>query len=179
MKSVSKSLIVISKVILSLISVLLILLIITSILLLVSKKFLKSEYPSFLDYTYFITTEGDSNINLSKGTFLLIDTRKNIETDNVVMFKSNQEYQIGKTTTNENTIFIKNNKVTKEIDKEEIIGIVIYEIPLLGRILNKAFQPIGLIISIILLIVTTIIQSLINKNTNKNNNSKPNFNQTW
>ncbi len=179
MKAISNFIFTFLKVLLSIINALLIIIIIVNILLLLSKIVLKADYPSIMDYTYYNVNQNDNFLNIKKGDLLLIDVRTKYQEGNVVMYKTNSKYSIGKIEKDEDEVTIKDSKQEITVYKDDVEGIVIARSPLIGSILEIILTPVSMIIAIVILILTTMLQSFIKKKTKKENQTKPNFNQTW
>ena len=175
MKKVFNFITGISKIILSIINIFLIVIIVLNILLLLSEKVLKNTYPTILDYTYFISRENISNLNIEEGSLLLVDTRTSSDPSDIIVYKENNELKYAKVLESDN--YSATTSSNKKIDNENIIGIVILNIKNLGSLVNKILSINSLIISIIILIITSVIQSLLNKKRHKDNQVKPNFDQ--
>lgn len=175
MKKISNLITSILKIILGIINISLIIIIVLNILLLLSEKVLKNEYPTILDYTYFVTEDSITNLNINKGNLLLVDTRTSSDPNDIIVYKENNKLKYGKVIESDNySATIQNNA---KIANEEIVGIVIFNINNIGVIITKLLSISSLIASIVILIITSIIQSLLNKKEKKDNQPKPNFDQ--
>lgn len=175
MKTISNMGIFLVKLLLNIISVILLLIIILNIGVILETRVMKADYPSLLDYTYFIVESDNKNLNLNEGDLLLIDMRVTVEKEDLVMYKNELGYHIEKVSEVDKEVTLSNNET---IPKEQIAGKQIKQLAGMGTTLESILKPMTLIISIVLLTVTSIIQSFINKKTKKEN-PKPNFNQTW
>lgn len=173
MKNISNFIVGISKIILSIINIILIIVIVLNILLLISEKVLKSEYPCILDYTYFVSEENISNLNINKGNLLLVDTRTSSDSDDIIVYKENDKLLYGKVIESDNySATIENNK---KINNEDIIGIILINVEKVGAIVNNLLTIKTLIISIIVITITGVLQGLLNKKKKRDNQVKPDF----
>lgn len=173
MKNISNFIVGITKIILSVINIILIIIIVLNILLLISEKVLKSEYPCILDYTYFVSEENISNLNINKGNLLLVDTRTSSDPNDIIVYKENNELRYGKVIESDNySATIENNK---KINNEDIIGIILINIDKVGTIVNNLLTIKALIISIIVITITGILQSFLSKKKKRDNQEKPDF----
>lgn len=179
MKTIINFLLNLIKIILGITNLIIIIIIILNILYLLSTKVLKSEYPAFLDYTFFIVDTDDSYLNLNKDDLLIIDLRKEITTEELFFYKDSDGFKIGKITNIDNTLTIKDGTKEANVNQEAVAGKVVKNIPNIGKIINELTKPMILLISVVILIITSFIQSLITKRLAKTNQKKPNFNQNW
>ncbi len=176
MNKVFKNLIRIVKLLLGVINVVLIIIIILNSLLILSSKVLKNEYPTILDYTYYVAKENVSDLSVNKDNLLIVDTRSSALENDTIIYQENNKYVFGKVSESDNySATIKNNEANKKIDNENILGIVVLNIPEIGNIINKVLTIKSLIISIIILTISGLIENLLNKKIKKDNNSKPDF----
>ena len=178
MKIIIKGILSVLEIILFIINLLLSLVVIINIIVLISTRLFKNDYPTLLDYTYYSVKENNSFLGIKKDDFLLIDTRKTILQDNIVMYEENKQPKLAKVkeSTEETSVLTDNQKETN-ITNETIIGTVIKKIPKAGLVLDKLLESTVFIISIAILIVTSIIQNFINKVKRKYNQENPDFTQ--
>lgn len=179
MKIISKIGLNILKIVLGIITAILTIIVIINILMILSTKVLKEDYPTFLDFTYFIPEDNDSSINIKQSDFLLIDLKKEIEEGSIVVYKNEKTFKVGQVIKKDDNSIIKNKSSEETIAKEQIIGKVSYKTPQLGNIIRAILKPVALITSVIALIIISILSSIVKKRTSKEGKSKPNFNQTW
>ncbi len=173
MKNISNFIVGITKIILSIVNIILIIVIVLNILLLISEKVLKSEYPCILDYTYFVSKENISNLNIKKGNLLLVDTRTSSDSNDIIIYKENNKLTYGKVIESDNySATIENNK---KINNEDIIGIVLINVEKIGAIVNNLLTIKALIISIIVITITGVLQGLLTKKSKRDNQVKPDF----
>jgi len=172
MKNISNFIVRITKIILSITNIILIVIIVLNILLLISEKVLKNEYPTILDYTYFVPEVSFTNLNVNKGNLLLVDTRTSSDTNDIIVYKEDNLLKYGKVTSSDN---YSASIESKNIANENIVGIVITNIPSIGNIVNKLLTVKSLIISVIILTITSLFQNLLIKKYKKDNQVKPDF----
>lgn len=176
MKKLSNFVVGLFKIILSLINIILTLVIILNILFLLSTKVLKNEYPTILDYTYYVVEEANSSLNLNKGNLLIIDTRTSPDPEDIIVYQSENKLNYGRVTESDNySATINKNGTNLKIDNESILGIILLNIPEAGTITNQILTTKALIISIVAITITGVLQGLLNKKHKKDNQPKPDF----
>lgn len=168
--------IIIAKIILGLLETILILVIVINILLILSDKVLKYPYPSIMDYTYLTIDKSDKVLGLNKDDLIILDIRKTFTNNNIVYYRDDDKYKLGKV----EEIIVENVKVKNNVGEDNttkglVEGTLMYTIKGLGKIIDVIFQPLGLLVAIIILTITSVIQNLINKKNKKGNSNKPDF----
>ena len=178
MKALSKIFTVIANLILSLINLVLIIVVIINILFIISTRITKDAYPTILDYSYFAVNKTDTSVNLTNGDFLIIDFRKAIATNDIVMYQDENNAYAGKITDiNNSEVTIKRNDEEKTIKKDYVLGPMVVNLPQVGIVLDYILQPLGFVISIVILVITGSLQNLLNKKIRKDSQKKPDFKQ--
>lgn len=168
--------IAIIKALIGIITAILILIIVLNILLILSEKVLKDPLPSIMDYTYVTIDNNDQVLGLNKGDLLLLDTRKTFANNDIIYYKTDNSYKLGKIVEiNGNDVKINTIESTTTTTRGSVLGTKIASIPYIGNIIKILLQPISLIVAIIILIITSIIQNLIAKKTKGENQEKPDF----
>ena len=164
------------KILLGITEAVLIIVIVINILLILSDKALKNPYPSIMDYTYLTVEKDNKYLGIKKGDLLILDIRKTFTNNDIVYYRDDDDYKLGKV----EEIVVENVKVTNG-EKEEnttkglVEGTLILTISKLGTIISKVFQPMGLIVAIVILTVISIIQNIISRKTKSKNEEKPDF----
>ena len=166
------------KIILGVINTVLILVIVINIFLILMDRALKNPYPSIMDYTYLTIEKSDKYLGLNKGDLIILDTRKTFANKDIVYYRDDDKYKLGQVEEIVvESVLVKSSEGEENTTKGLVEGTLIVTISNIGPIINKVFQPVGLIISIIILTVISIIQNIISRKTKAEKQGKPDFNK--
>lgn len=127
----------------------------------VQTKILKKDYANMLGYTGFEVITGSMSGTIEIGDVVIVKLVKNvnteIKTNDIIVYKQGESFVTHRTIEiKQNTIFTKgdaNNGEDKEIQKEQVVGKVIYILPkvsLWKKVLTTPVVSISIITTIIL-----------------------------
>lgn len=144
--------------ILNILLIIITLLILIGIYYIIQIKVLKNDFANLCGYTFFEVATGSMENTISIGDVVIVKLTKDVNENDIIVYKDDNNFithrlikkQADKLITRGDA----NNSNDKPIDKDQILGKVIYIVPKIG-IFRKIFiskEILGLVITILILL---------------------------
>ena len=144
--------------ILNILLIIVTLLILVGIYYIIQIKILKNDFANLCGYTFFEVATGSMENTISIGDVVIVKLTKDVNENDIIVYKDDNNFITHRLIKKQNDKLITrgdaNNSDDKPIDKDQILGKVIYIVPKMG-IFRKIFiskEILGLVIAILILL---------------------------